>query len=91
MTLGEVLAKLEDPSQLQEILLESGNIPLAAKLARAGHQSGDDPCLLALRAVNAFTAHADDEAWVRLIGRVQGSESPAGTCLSDMIAWSFDH
>jgi hypothetical protein len=89
-TLGEILDRLQDRSQVYEMLAESGNIPLIAELDRADGADGD-PCEIALRAVQAFTAKADDEAWVKLIGRIQNSASPAGTCLSEMIAWSFAH
>ena len=89
-TLGEILDRLQDRSQVYEMLAESGNIPLIAEMDR-GHEGNGDPCEVALRAVQAFTTKADDEAWVRLIGRIQNSPSPAGTCLSEMIAWSLAH
>jgi hypothetical protein len=89
-TLGEILDRLQDRSQIYEMLAESGNIPLIAELDRT-NVADDDPCDVALRAVQAFTAKADDEAWVKLIGRIQNSASPAGTCLSEMIAWSLAH
>ena len=89
-TLGEILDRLQDRSQVYEMLAESGNIPLIAEMDR-GQEGNGDPCEVALRAVRAFTTKADDEAWVRLIGRIQNSPSPAGTCLSEMIAWSLAH
>ena len=90
-TLGEILDRLQDRSQVYEMLAESGNIPLIAELDRINDVADGDPCEFALRAVQAFTNKADDEAWVRLIGRIQNSPSPAGTCLSEMIAWSLAH
>lgn len=86
-TLGEILDRLQDRTQVYQILAEAGNLPLIAKL----DQADGDPCEVALRAVHAFTGKADDEAWVKLIGRIQDSQSPAGTCLSEMIAWSLVH
>ena len=90
-TLGEILGQLRDRSQIYEILAGSGNIPLIAELDRIGGAANDDPCEFALHAVQAFTSEADDEDWVKLIGRIQNSPSPAGTCLSEMIAWSLAH
>jgi hypothetical protein len=91
-TLGEILDRLQDRSQVYEMLAESGNIPLIAELDRINHHEADgDLCEFALRAVQAFTSNADDEAWVKLIGRIQNSQSPAGACLSEMIAWSLAH
>ena len=86
-TLGEILDRLQDRAEVYQILAEAGNLPLIAKL----DQTDGDPCEVALRAVHAFTGKADDEAWVKLIGRIQDSQSPAGTCLSEMIAWSLTH
>jgi len=88
-TLGEILDRLQDRSEVYQILAEAGNLPLIAKLDRSSDET--DPCEVALRAVQAFTGKADDEAWVKLIGRIQNSQSPAGTCLSEMIAWSLTH
>ena len=87
-TLGEILDRLQDHSEVYQILAEAGSFPLIARLDTA---SGGDPCEVALRAVHAFTSKADGEAWVTLIGRIQDSQSPAGTCLSEMIAWSLTH
>ena len=91
MTLGEILDRLQDRSEVYQILAEAGNLPLIAKLDQAFDRTNSDPCDVALRAVHAFTRKADDEAWVKLIGRIQDSQSPAGTCLSEMIAWSLAH
>ncbi len=90
-TLGEILGRLQDRAEVYQILAESGNLPLIAKLDQHCGNSDGAPCEVALRAVHAFTGKADDEAWVKLIGRIQDSQSPAGTCLSEMIAWSLTH
>lgn len=90
-TLGEILDRLQDRSEVYQILAESGNLALIAKLDQASDENEGDPCEAALRAVQAFTGKADDEAWVKLIGRIQNSQSPAGTCLSETIAWSLTH
>jgi hypothetical protein len=95
-TLGEILDRLHDRAQVYEILAVSGDLPLIAELDQIAHQldqiaqqEDGDPCDLALHAVQAFTSKADDEAWVKLISRLQNSHSPAGTCLSEMITWSL--
>ena len=90
-TLGEILDRLQDRAEMYQILAEAGNLPLIAKLDQASDETDGDPCEVALRAVHAFTGKADGEAWVKLIGRIQDSQSPAGTCLSEMIAWSLTH
>src|SRR5215472_7524270 len=89
-TLGEILARLDDPAEVYQILTESGNAPLVAKLDNMACEAGGDPCEMALGAAQDFLAKADDEAWVKLIGRMQDSSSPAGSCLSEMIAWALN-
>ena len=88
-TLGEILGQLQDREEIYCLLLESGNAGLVGKLDEKAHATSDDPCGVALKAVHAFTNRADDEAWVKLVGCIQGSQSPAGACLSEMIAWSM--
>jgi hypothetical protein len=90
-TLGEILDQLHDRSELYQILAASGNVPLIAKLDQLAHETDGDQCGVALRAVHAFTRKADDQSWVKLIGCVQDSKSPAGACLSEMITWSLTH
>jgi len=89
-TLGEILARFDDPAEAYQILVESGNAPLVTKLDKMASEAGGDPCDLAFDAVRDFLAEANDEAWVKLIGRMQDSSSPAGSCLSEMIAWALN-
>jgi hypothetical protein len=89
MNLGEILARLNDRTEVYQFLAENGGVPLIVSLSQKADESGCDACDIVLRAVDDFTAKADDEAWVKLIGRLQDSASPAGACLTEMIAWSL--
>lgn len=88
-TLGEILSSLQDRSEVFALLAEAGDITTIASVNAAAAASGRDPCDLAMDAVEAFTQKADDEAWVKLIGRIQNAESPGGACLSEIITWSL--
>lgn len=90
-TLGDILEQLQDPSELERLMLEAGDLAMAARLNKLGDDQGGDPGLLALQAVDAFTRGADDEAWVRLIGRIQNADAPAAVCLSEMLHWAMAH
>jgi hypothetical protein len=90
-TLGEILAQLQDPSELERLMLEAGDLAMAARLSKLDCDQGGDPGLLALQAVDAFTRGADDEAWVRLIGRIQDADAPAAVCLNEMLHWALAH
>lgn len=88
-TLGEILAHLQDPSEVYSLLVEGGDLDALATLNQAATASATDPCDLALDAVQSFTESADEEAWVKLIGRIRDADSPGAACLSEMISWSL--
>ncbi len=88
-TLGALLVRLQDRAELAEILAKSGDALALSGLDKIAADAGADVCDAALEAVDSFTIHADDEAWVKLIGRLQNAHSPAGACLSEIISWSL--
>lgn len=90
-TLGEILEQLHDPLEVRRLILEAGDIALIAGLDKAADGGGTDAGTSALEAVEAFTHRADDEAWVKLIGRIQDAEAPAAACLSEMLRWKLAH
>ncbi|MBI3675485.1 MAG: hypothetical protein HY243_02585 [Proteobacteria bacterium] len=87
-TLGEILGRLHERCEVYQLLAEAGDITLIAKLDEV---SRGDALGVALMSVRAFSETADDEAWVKLIGRIQDADSPAATCLNEMISWSLKH
>lgn len=89
-TLGALLVRLRDREELAQILAESGDVFTLCGLDRVAADSGKEVCDAALEAVESFTTSADDEAWVKLIGRLQNSPQPAGACLSQIISWSLE-
>ncbi len=88
-TLGEIITRLSDRSEVFTLLAEAGDIKVIADLNKAARISAQDPCELALEAVQTFTEKANDEAWVKLIGRIQSAKSPGAACLSEMVSWSL--
>jgi hypothetical protein len=90
-TLGEILERLSDSSEVYRILAETGDALTISRLNRAAEEAQEDVCEVALHAVRAFAEKADSEAWTKLVGCVQNSPSPAGACLGEMIAWSLKH
>ena len=88
-TLGEILDRLEDRKEVFALLAEANDLITVSKLEAVTKASNQDPCALALEAVQAFTSGAKDEAWVKLMGRIQDAESPAAACLAEMISWSL--
>jgi hypothetical protein len=90
-TLGEILEQLHDPLEARRLIVEAGDVTLIARLDKVANDRDADAGTLALEAVEAFTRRADDEAWVKLIGRIQNAEAPAAACLSEMVRWALEH
>jgi len=86
-TLGEILDRLQERSEVFRLLEAADKGDLAARLNQAAAAAGCDPRDLALQAVHDYSGKADAEAWVTLIGRIQDAKIPAATCLSEMIDW----
>lgn len=88
-TLGEILDQLQDPAEVRRLMIEAGDVTMAARFDKL---AGDpDAGALALEAIESFTRQADDEAWVKLIGRIQNADAPAAACLSEMLQWALAH
>ena len=90
-TLGEILEQLHDPSEIHRLIAEAGDVSLIARLDQVARDREVDAGALALEAVEAFARQADDEAWVKMIGRIQDAEAPAAVCLSEMLRWALAH
>jgi len=88
-TLGALLIRLQDRTELEQILAEAGDVFALSGLDKIATDAGVGVCDAAVEAVERFTTGADDEAWVKLIGRLQNSHQPAGACLSEIISWSL--
>lgn len=90
-TLGDILEQLRDPSEVRRLMIEAGDVIMVSRLDRLACDRPEDAGAFALQAIDAFTRRADDEAWVKLIGRVQDAEAPAAACLSEMLQWTLTH
>ena len=86
-TMGEILEQLHDPAQVRRLIIEAGDVAMAVRFDKVAESS--DAGAFALQAVEEFTRRADDEAWVKLIGRVQNADAPAAACLSEMLQWAM--
>jgi hypothetical protein len=89
MKLGELMKSAHDPLEVAAMLVEAQEIALLLRLDDAAKAQATDRSELARDAVHAFTDAADNEAWVKLMGRVQDAPSPAAACLAEMVAWSL--
>lgn len=89
-TLGELLMRLQDRSELEQILANSGDAGALTRLDQIAKTADADICDAVLERVEAFTRRADNEAWVKLVGCLQNSPRPASACLNEIISWSLE-
>ena len=82
--LGDILARLADPTQAEAALRDAGGASLLARLP-AGEPVGQ---VVATR-VRHFLDHADEEAWLGLMGRMANTPEPAIAALRIILARSL--
>ena len=87
-TLGGILEQLHDPAEVRRLIIEAGDVTMAARFDKVAGEISDGAAF-ALEAVEEFARRADDEAWGKLIGRVQNADVPAAACLSEMLQWAM--
>ncbi|MBU6297765.1 MAG: hypothetical protein KGJ79_12545 [Alphaproteobacteria bacterium] len=87
--LGDILTQLDEGADLERLLpqLNGSGVLEALRCRAAAH--GVTPAVVAGEAVRTFSANADDDAWLKLLSRVQDAPSPAVACLREMLAWTL--
>ena len=85
--LGDILAKLTDETGAVEALLRSGDLALLAEVRERAEADGIELSDCVTQTVQRYTAQASDEEWVTLIGMLNRSPDPGGTCLKRAFAY----
>ena len=85
MTLGELIAGLDDDETAVEALLSTGDLRLVSQVRAAADASGDSLGTYISQRVGAFVASAGSDDWMAVMTAASGSESPGGACLKRII------
>ena len=81
MTLGSILARLDDEATLQEALAGLDDVVLLARL-RAAADAADEPLRsFASAMVGRFVQHANDDQWLALLTAANRADNPAAGAL----------
>jgi len=88
-TLGEIVAQLDGGAHLEGLLASLESPALLEKLEAHAVSVGRPVTDCAADAVRAFSNSADDDAWLKLLGRLQDAPSPAAACLKEMLIWAL--
>jgi len=88
-TLGEIVAQLDGGAHLEGLLASLESPALLEQLEARAAAAGLPASQCAADAVRAFSNRADDDAWLKLLGRLQDAPSPAAACLKEMLIWAL--
>ena len=89
MLLGNILNELRDETAAATALLSLGDIRLVAEVEAARKLHDEDVGVYVSGAAQRFARLASDEDWLRMMTALERSESPAATCLTNMVRWSI--
>jgi len=89
MTLGDVLAHLDDETAAAEAILRLGDLKLLADARERAEAEGIDLADFARVAVQRYAAAASDEEWITLMGLLGRAHDPAAACLRRAFAFAL--
>lgn len=81
MLLGDVLARFDTPSFVEETVLALGDLQLLAQMRAQADAEGESLGEFARSAMRRFAAEASDEDWVTLLGALARAGDPGVVCL----------
>jgi hypothetical protein len=81
MTLGSILARLDDEATLQDALAGLEDVVLLARLRSAADAAEEPLGSFASAMVCRFVQHADDNQWLALLTAANRADNPAAGAL----------
>jgi hypothetical protein len=81
MTLGTILARLDDDAVVQEALASIEDIVLLARLRSAADAAHEPLGSFAAAMVGQFVQHGNDEQWLALMTAANRAQDPAASVL----------
>jgi hypothetical protein len=89
MTLGDVLAHLDDETAAAEAILRLGDLRLLSGARERAEAEGLALADFARAAVQRYAAAAPDEEWITLMGLLGRTDDPGATCLRRAFAFAL--
>jgi hypothetical protein len=86
MLLGEIIAKIQDPSFAEEGLMELDDLPLMCSITEAAAEEGLPASEFAGREIGRFIYNATDEDWLTLVGLMSRADNPGRTFLHHVLS-----
>ena len=85
MTLGAILARLDDEAFVEETLAGIGDLVLVARLRSAAAEAEEPLGSFVSAVVGHYVQHADGERWLALMTAAGKASDPAAACLHRML------
>ena len=90
MTLGDMIAALDDEAKGASALEALGDIVLLAEVRAMAEAFGESEGGYVATSARRFAALAGDEAWLSLIGVMEQAPMPGQIALQRMLRWALD-
>ena len=90
MTLGELFAAWQDEATILDALIGLEDLALLARLEQVAAKEGCDLASAVRETVGRFIEEADDETWLKLLGRLGKADDPAKAGLKLMLEYGLD-
>lgn len=90
MLLGDILRRFSDEPQAAAALLSLGDLVLIGQVEVLRMEHHELVGEYVSGATRRFAAKASDSDWLRLTTALEGSTTPAATCLQTMVAWAVE-
>jgi hypothetical protein len=81
MMLGDMLRRLDDDSEVTEIILGVGDLPLMVAAQQRAKAEGLELAAFLRETVQRYAAEASDEEWITLIGTIGRAADPGLACV----------
>lgn len=90
MTLGDMIAALEEEDTGASMLGALGDIVLFSEVRAMGEAYGETVGAYVATSARRFAASAGDETWLSMIGAMERAPEPGQTALHRILRWALD-
>ena len=89
MTLGKLIARLENEGGAGEAIVALGDIVLYQRVADAAARFDETPGEYVAGAATRFATSAADEEWLGLIAAVERADDPGKAAIGRILRWAL--
>jgi hypothetical protein len=91
MTLGDLIARLDDPQTASDALFSTGDIALIARVQNLASAQAEPVGDFLTGMIGVFGSVASADDWMAVVSAANKADPPGGACLRAMLACALDH